>query len=62
MSDSQVVQIDRQDRIAACFDAAVKMQSNDPSVRCQANTDALLDFLADEYKAAGGLRTINLDS
>ncbi len=52
MSEEQSAILEREDRIAACFQAVIDMQNESVEVRKRANIDGLLDFLTDEYNEA----------
>lgn len=54
MSEEQKSILNREDRIAACFQAVIALQSDSPDVRRQADVDGLMDFLNDEYQQERG--------
>jgi hypothetical protein len=52
MSEEQSAILEREERIAACFQAVIDMQNESEEVRKRADIDGVLDFLADEYNEA----------
>lgn len=52
MSEEQSAILEREDRIAACFQAVIDMQNGSAEVRKRANIGGLMDFLSDEYSEA----------
>lgn len=57
MSKEQQAILNREDRIAACFQAVIALQSKSEEVRRKADVEGLMDFLEDEYnKERGNMR------
>lgn len=62
MNEQQLSIMNREDQIAACFQAVIALQSDSPEVRRKADVDGLMNFLKGEYSVARGDMRRSLNS